>query len=149
MTPRARLFRGGSVEVAAAPSGEILAVGKEARVAAGRDAEVVEVRGEVLPGLQDAHLHLSPLAMRRLSVDLVGARSLEACLARVRRWSDPLPRTAWVRGRGWYNDSWPDPEFPHRGHLDRAAVLIGRFGLQDGPLGDRLRELTDLPPDGA
>jgi len=119
--PRARLFRGGSVEVAAAPSGEILAMGKEARAAAGGDAEVVEVRGEVLPGLQDSHLHLSPMAMRRLGVDLVGARSLEACLVKIRRWSAPLPRTGWVSGRGWYNDTWPDPEFPHRGHLDLAA----------------------------
>jgi len=121
VTPRARWFRGGSTEVTAAPSGEILAVGTEARAAAGRDAEVVELRGEVLPGLQDAHLHLSPMAMRRLGVELVGSRSLEAALARIRRWADPLPRSAWVRGRGWYNDTWPDPEFPHRGHLDRAA----------------------------
>jgi predicted amidohydrolase YtcJ len=117
----ARFFRGGSTEVAAGPFGEILAIGKDARTAAGRGAQVVEIRGKVLPGLQDAHLHLSPLAMRRLGVDLTGVRSLEACLARIRRWSDPLPRAAWVRGRGWYNDVWPDPEFPHRGHLDRAA----------------------------
>jgi predicted amidohydrolase YtcJ len=121
ITPRARLFRGGSLEVAAAPSGAILAIGKEARAAAGRGAEVVEVSGQVWPGLQDAHLHLSPLAMRKLGVDLTGARSLEACLARVRKWAEPLPRDAWVRGRGWYNDTWPNPAFPHRGHLDRAA----------------------------
>jgi predicted amidohydrolase YtcJ len=61
------------------------------------------------------------MAMRRLGVDLTRARSLEACLTRIRRWSEPLPRAAWVRGRGWYNDAWPDPVFPHRGHLDRAA----------------------------
>jgi len=24
-------------------------------------------------------------------------------------------------GRGWYNDAWPDPAFPTRLHLDRAA----------------------------
>ena len=118
---RATLFRGGSIEVAAAPSGEILAVGPEARTAAGAGAEVVELRGQVWPGLQDAHLHLSPMAMRRLGVELTGSRSLDDCLARVRRRAEGLPRTAWIRGRGWYNDDWPDPAFPHRGQLDRAA----------------------------
>src|SRR5205085_583085 len=118
---RATLFRGGSIEVAAAPSGEILVVGPEARTAAGAGAEVVEVRRQVWPGLQDAHLHLSPMAMRRLRVELTGSRSLDDCLARVRRRAEGLPRTAWIRGRGWYNDDWPDPAFPHRGQLDRAA----------------------------
>ena len=121
MSARARLFRGGSVEVAASPTGEILATGAQARAAAGRGAEVVELGGQVGPGLQDAHLHLAPLAVRRLEVDLTGTRSREACLARVRKWAAPLPRDGWVRGRGWYNDTWPDPDFPHRGHLDRAA----------------------------
>ncbi|HEX6348311.1 MAG TPA: amidohydrolase [Candidatus Dormibacteraeota bacterium] len=118
---RARHFRGGSLEVVAAPSGEILALGRAARAAAGRDAEVVELRGTVWPGLQDAHLHLSPMAMRRLGVELTGSRSLEACLATIQRRVQGLPRTDWVRGRGWYNDDWRDSAFPHRGHLDRAA----------------------------
>ena len=118
---RARLFRGGSLEIAAGASGEILAVGPAAKAAAGRDAEVVGLRGKVWPGLQDAHLHLSPMAMRRLGVDLTSARSLDACLARVRKRAEGLLRTAWLQGRGWYNDAWPEPAFPHRGHLDRAA----------------------------
>lgn len=33
------------------------------------------------------------------------------------------------------------------GQLDRAAVAIERFGVQDGPLGARLRDLASRPPD--
>ena len=122
MRPRATLFRGSSPEVAAGPDGRILAVGKGAREAAGRGALVVELRGRVLPGLHDAHLHLEWLAMRSLNVELQDLTSRRQVLERVRRWSGRLPKGAWVVGRGWYNDAWrDDPSWPRPEELDDAA----------------------------
>src|SRR5438093_4696895 len=118
---RAVLFAGCKPEVAAGPDGRILAVGAGARSAAGRGAEVVRLRGAAWPGLIDAHIHLEGLADRHTTLELAGTRSLEATLKRVERWSKALPRTAWVSGAGWYNDAWPDPAFPTRQQLDRAA----------------------------
>jgi len=116
------LFRGSSPEVAAGPDGRILAVGKDAREAAGQGAEVVELRGRVLPGLHDAHLHLEWLAMRSLNVELQDLTSRRQVLERVRRWSGRLPKGAWVVGRGWYNDAWrDDPSWPRPEELDDAA----------------------------
>jgi predicted amidohydrolase YtcJ len=109
-------------ELAAGPDGRILAVGNDAREAAGRNAEVVEVSGRALPGLHDAHLHLEWLALRNLTVDLQDAGTRRETLARVRRWADKLPAGAWVVGRGWYNDAWrDDPSWPRPEELDRAA----------------------------
>ena len=129
----ATLFRGGSLEVAAGPDGRILATGSGARAAAGRGARIVELDGEVLPGLHDAHLHLGWLAQRRLGVELAGTGSLEACLGRVRRFAERLPAGQWVRGRGWYNDVWKEGAFPDRHSLDaaargRPALLIRKDG---------------------
>ncbi len=121
MNQRAVLFAGCKPEVAAGPDGRILAVGAGARPAAGRGAEVVRLRGVAWPGLIDAHIHLEGLADRHTTLELAGTRSLEATLTRVERWSKSLPRTAWVLGAGWYNDAWPDPAFPTRQQLDRAA----------------------------
>src|SRR5438046_579515 len=125
MTPaakqRAVLFAGCKPEVAACPDGRILAVGAGARAAAGRGAEIVPLRGAAWPGLIDAHIHLEGLADRGVTLELSGARSVEATLARIERWSKALPRKAWVVGAGWYNDAWPDPAFPTRRQLDRAA----------------------------
>jgi hypothetical protein len=119
---RAVLFRGCSPEVAAGPAGTILAVGASAREAAGRDAEVVELRGEILPGLHDAHLHLEWLALRNLTIDLQDVTSRRQSLARIRRWAEKLPAGAWVVGRGWYNDAWrDDPSWPRPEELDDAA----------------------------
>jgi predicted amidohydrolase YtcJ len=118
---RARLFAGCTPEVAAGPDGRILAVGARARQIAGRKAEVVRLRGRAWPGLIDSHIHLEGLADDRLNLDLTGARSLEAALDAVRRWSTGRPKDGWVVGAGWYNDLWPDSAFPTRAHLDAAA----------------------------
>ena len=121
MKQQAVLYAGCKPEVAAGPDGRILAVGASARTAAGHGAEVVRLRGAAWPGLIDAHIHLEGLAERHAILDLAGTRSLEATLTRIERWSRELPKTAWVVGAGWYNDAWPDPAFPTRLHLDRAA----------------------------
>ena len=121
MTERAILFAGCKPEVAAGPDGRILAVGAGARDAAGRGAEVVRLRGIAWPGLVDSHIHLGGLAERYLMVDLTGGGSRETTLARIERWSQRLPRSAWVVGAGWYNDAWPDASFPTRQQLDRAV----------------------------
>src|SRR5712692_3402509 len=115
------LFAGCKPEVAAGPDGRIIGVGVRAREAAGRDAEVVRLRGTAWPGLIDAHIHLEGLAERHLTLDLTAARSLEDGLARVKQWAAQLPKDAWVVGSGWYNDAWSDPAFPSRHDLDKAA----------------------------
>jgi len=121
MTPRAMLFAGCEPEVASGPDGRIVAVGAGARAAAGRDAEIVRLRGRALPGLIDSHIHLEGLADSHLTLELTGAASLEEALTRVEAWAARVPRDAWVVGSGWYNDAWPNPAFPTRAHLDTAA----------------------------
>src|ERR1700693_1061184 len=109
---QAVLFEGCEPEVAAGVDGRILAVGEGARVAAGRRARVVRLRGRAWPGLIDAHVHLEGLADRHLNLDLTGTSSLKETLTRISEWSRPLPKNAWVVGAGWYNDAWPGPAFP-------------------------------------
>jgi predicted amidohydrolase YtcJ len=119
---KAVLFKGCRPEVAAGPDGRILAIGAEAREAAGRGAEVVEIDGSVLPGLHDAHLHLEWLALRNLTIDLQDVPTRRQALARVRARAARLPAGAWVVGRGWYNDAWrDDPSWPRPEELDEAA----------------------------
>jgi len=115
------LFSGCVPEVAAGPDGRIVAVGSKARAAAGRSAEVIRLRGAAWPGLIDSHIHLEGLAERNLTLDLTGARSLEAALERIRTRAARFPKDGWVVGAGWYNDAWPDPSFPSRHQLDQAA----------------------------
>jgi predicted amidohydrolase YtcJ len=121
MTQGAVLFAGCEPEVAAGPDGRIIAVGPGALAASGRNAEVVRLRGRAMPGLIDSHIHLEGLADRNLTLDLTGAANVQDALARVETWAARLPSDGWVVGSGWYNDAWPDPAFPTRRHLDKAA----------------------------
>jgi predicted amidohydrolase YtcJ len=121
MNPRSVLFAGCNPEVAAGPDGRIIGVGVGARSAAGREAEVVNLRGRALPGMIDSHVHLEGLADQHMTVDLAGATSLEDALTRVTSWAANLPEDGWVVGSGWYNDPWPNPAFPTRRQLDKAA----------------------------
>lgn len=119
---RTRLFAGCRPEVACAFDGTILAVGEGARHAAGRDAEVIELRGRVLPGLHDAHIHLEGLADGRLSLDLGTARTRREFLSRLERAARDLPAGAWLVGRGWYNDAWrDDPRWPREDEIEAAV----------------------------
>jgi len=74
-----------------------------------------------MPGLIDSHIHLEWLANRKLSLDLGGARSGAEAVRLVAQWAKTLSKDGWVSGGGWYNDSWPDPSFPNRAQLDKAA----------------------------
>src|SRR5438046_9621379 len=98
MTPaakqRAVLFAGCKPEVAAGPDGRILAVGTRARVAAGRGAEIVRLRGAAWPGLIHAHIHLEGLADRVVTLQLSGARSRGATRARNQPESSSQPTKA-------------------------------------------------------
>jgi len=115
------LFAGCKPEVACGVDGRIIAVGPGARVAAGRKAPVVRLRGDAWPGLVDSHVHLEGLADSKVSLDLGGAESRVGALTLVTQWAAGLPKDGWVFGSGWYNDAWPDPAFPTRRQLDQAA----------------------------
>jgi predicted amidohydrolase YtcJ len=118
---QAVLFAGCKPEVAAGVDGRVIAVGPAARNAAGRQAEVIRLRGEAWPGLIDSHIHLEGLADKKLTVELGGAKSVKEALTRVSQWAKSLPKAAWVVGAGWSNDEWTDPSFPIREQLDKAA----------------------------
>jgi len=115
------LFAGCEPEVASF-DGRIIAVGPKAREAAGRRAEVVNLRGVAWPGLIDSHIHLEGMADRKLTVDLTGASDLREALARVKEWAKGLPKDGWLIGSGWYNDAWPDRAFPTRQRLDQTSA---------------------------
>jgi predicted amidohydrolase YtcJ len=118
---QAVLFSGCKPEVAAGVDGRIIAVGSGARAAAGRQAEVIRLKGEAWPGLIDAHIHLEGLADKKLNVELSGAKSVKEVLAGITQWAKSLPKGAWVVGAGWYNDVWTEPKFPTRQQLDKAT----------------------------
>jgi predicted amidohydrolase YtcJ len=104
--------------------GRIVYLGDDAGALAlrGPATRVVELGGRaVTPGLIDAHSHLKGLGAALEQVDLTGAPSYEEVVRRVRAAAARLPRGAWVGGRGWDQNLWPDKRFPTHQALSQAV----------------------------
>lgn len=164
----------------ARPRAEALAVGGGRIVAVGSDAELLAAYPEarrvnlagrtVIPGLIDAHAHVMGQGEKMLRADLVGTRSKEEVVERLRAFAEKLPPGAWLRGRGWDQNDWPEKSFPTRHDLDaafpdrpvwleridghaswantaalRAAGLAGAAAPTDPPGGRILREADGHP----
>ena len=122
------------VEAFAVDDGRFVAVGTEAEVAAAYpDWPRLDLGGAaVVPGLIDAHAHLLGLGQALLQADLVGTRSIDEVVERLRDFSATLPDGAWITGRGWDQNDWGgDGAFPTRADLDAAfpdrPVWLGRI----------------------
>jgi predicted amidohydrolase YtcJ len=59
----------------------------------------------ILPGLTDAHIHLSLYALNLLRVDCE-TNTLQECLDRVREKGNLIPPGKWLLGHGWNQNSW-------------------------------------------
>ena len=59
-----------------------------------------------IPGLTDAHLHLTQAALASRHVDLGDAATLDDGLARLRAAHERLAEGAWLEGHGWDSDRW-------------------------------------------
>ena len=89
---------------------------------AGPRTQRVDAAGRtVIPGMVDAHAHLLGLGLTLRTVDLVGTRSFDEIIARVRERAARTPAGEWIRGRGWDQNDWADTRFPTHEALSRAV----------------------------
>ncbi|MFN0177385.1 MAG: amidohydrolase [Gemmatimonadales bacterium] len=111
-------------EAVAVKGDRILFVGSNADVARfeGSATRVEDLRGAVIvPGLADAHYHLSGVGRRELTLNLEGTRTKEAFLSKIKERVDQTKPGEWVVGRGWIETFWTPPAFPSRQDLDAIA----------------------------
>ncbi len=114
-------------EALAARGGVIIAVGPAGEVLRSRGpaTRLVDRPGAfAMPGLIDAHGHLSMLGASLEEVDLRGVASLDEVARRVRARAEATPGDGWITGRNWDQSLWPGGAFPTADVLD--AVAPGR-----------------------
>jgi predicted amidohydrolase YtcJ len=135
--------------------GRVVAVGDSALAEQWAGTETRDVDGTtILPGLTDAHGHVSSLGALRRSLDLAGLASLDATLTRIadyeRRLADD---SAWVLGRGWNQVLWPGQAFPTAADLDTVVperpVFLNRIDGHAAWANSRALELAGITADTA
>ncbi len=122
---------------AIAVTGErIVAVGtnEEIQKFNGKRTEVIDLGGHfVMPGFNDAHIHLAAGGMEKLNVDLVGVKSLAEMQQRIAERAKTTPAGEWIVGEGWDHTMWPGQKLPTRQDLDAVTGNHPAvFGRVDG-----------------
>ncbi|HYI66117.1 MAG TPA: amidohydrolase [Candidatus Limnocylindrales bacterium] len=163
-----RIFRSGppgslpgaSASAVSVGAGRIQAIGDErqARDWAGPTTATFDARGGlIMPGFNDAHMHLRDGAISLDRLDLFGLASLDAVQDAISSYAAARPDQPWIAGRGWLYAAFPRG-MPTRQQLD--AAVPGRpayFECFDGHSGwanSRALELAGItgetidPPDG-
>jgi predicted amidohydrolase YtcJ len=85
--------------------------------------DVVQLKGRfVMPGFNDAHLHLGGAGRDKLTVELNDAASLADLLKLVSTAVEKHHAGEWIVGSGWDSTKWADTKPPSRLDLDRVAA---------------------------
>src|SRR3984893_550407 len=111
-------------EAMAGRGDRILAVGKkfDLEKLKGPQTQVVDLGGHfVMPGFNDAHLHLDDAGSTKLNVDLTGVKSLDELRARVEKKVAESKAGDWIQGSGWDETLWPVKVPPTRWDLDEVS----------------------------
>jgi predicted amidohydrolase YtcJ len=111
-------------EAIAVRGDRIQAVGKNIDIEKlkGPQTLVVDLGGHfVMPGFNDAHMHLADAGLQKLSVDLTGVKTLEEFRQRVLAKVETAKSGEWILGGGWDETMWPVKALPSRWDLDEVS----------------------------
>ena len=156
----ASLGAGKRSEALAIIGDRIVAVGARDEVMKmkGPDTKIVDLDGRfVMPGFNDAHMHLASAGLEKMNVNLVGSKTLDEFRDRLRAKCDAAGPGEWVVGEGWDETLWPVKVVPTRWDLDEVSgkhpVYLERVDGHIGVANTRALQLASVTvaskdPDG-
>jgi len=103
---------------------EILAVGSndELSALAGKGALIVDLDNHfVMPGFNDAHVHLGGAGEDWLTVRLFGVKTVAELQRHLATAVAEHKAGEWITGSGWDHTMWPEKKFPNRHQLDEVS----------------------------
>ena len=138
--------------LAIADDGRVLATGGDELLGDYPDARRFDGAGRtVLPGLTDAHAHVSGLGFLATSLDLAGSPSLRDAVRQIAEYAESAPRSNWIEGRGWNQVLWPVKEFPTAADIDAVVsdrpVWLRRIDGHAGWANSKALEIAGIDDD--
>jgi predicted amidohydrolase YtcJ len=86
------------------------------------NAPTIQLHGHfVMPGFNDAHVHLGNAAASMLAAPIKGVISVEQLQKRIAEAVESRKKGEWVTGHGWDHTLWPDKKFPTKEQLDAVS----------------------------
>jgi predicted amidohydrolase YtcJ len=94
----------------------------------GPNTRIVDMHGAfVMPGFNDAHVHIGQSALTKLAIDFTGVQSLAEFQQRIRAKIKERAPGEWVTGFGWDQTLWPGRRDPTRADLDAVSTAYPMF----------------------
>jgi hypothetical protein len=118
------LGAGQRAEALAVVGDRILAVGTRDEIMKlkGPETKVVDLGGRfVMPGFNDAHLHLASAGLEKMNVNLGGTKTLDEFRDRLLARVETAAPGEWIVGEGWDETLWPVKTLPSRWDLDEVS----------------------------
>ena len=147
----ASLGSGKRAEALAMLGDRILAVGARDEIMKlkGPETKVVDLDGHfVMPGFNDAHMHLASAGLEKMNVNMVGAKTLDEFRDRLRAKVEAAGPAEWVVGEGWDETLWPVKVPPTRWDLDEVSgnhpVYVERVDGHIGVANTRALQLASV-----
>ncbi|MCW8875981.1 MAG: amidohydrolase [Kangiellaceae bacterium] len=104
-------------------NGKVLATGKDEVPSKFSECRQNNGQGKtMLPGIIDAHGHVSGLGNEMLRVKLRGVKSESEAVTKVKKFAKLNPNSKWILGRGWNQVLWLNKQFPTKHSLDSSGV---------------------------
>ncbi|MEM9390865.1 MAG: amidohydrolase [Bacteroidota bacterium] len=73
----------------------------------GEGTEVIDLNGKTMtPGLIEGHGHIMGLGYNELNIDLLGVKSYDDLIDKVKKAADEAEPGEWITGRGWHQSKW-------------------------------------------
>jgi predicted amidohydrolase YtcJ len=149
--PASSLGAGKRAEALAVLGDRILAVGARDEIMKlkGPETKIVDLDGHfVMPGFNDAHMHLASAGLEKMNVNLVGAKTLDEFRERLRAKVEAAGPADWVVGEGWDETLWPVKVLPTRWDLDEVSdkhpVYLERVDGHIGVANTRALQLASV-----
>ncbi|MCU1219862.1 MAG: Amidohydrolase 3 [Candidatus Angelobacter sp.] len=114
----------GRASALAVANGKVVAIGSndEIHKLKGPKTQVIDLGGHfVMPGFNDAHVHLGSGGFEKLNVDLVGSKSLDDMKQRIAARAKAAAPGEWIVGRGWDHTLWAEQKTPTRSDIDAVT----------------------------
>ncbi len=113
-----------TAEAMAIKDGKIIAVGKSSDIEKQYTAQNrIDAEGKPLyPGFIDAHAHFYSYGEGLQECNLVGTKSWEEILTKLKEFSDKNTE-GWLVGRGWDQNDWDTKDFPDKKRLDELFPM--------------------------
>jgi len=108
----------------AVSNGHVVAIGstKDIQAMKGTKTQVVDLGGRfVMPGFNDAHLHLASGGFEHLNVELAGTKTLAEMQQHIADRAKTAAPGEWILGRGWDESKWTVQKLPTRQDLDSVT----------------------------